>query len=285
MSDARILELRYERAEEPRRGPAASVVALARWSALGALGRRRGWKAKLLPIALALFALGPAIVLLGLRALLPGDIDLPEIVSFSGYQRQVGVAILLFAGVMAPDLLCPDRRDGVLALYFSTAVSPRQYLVGKIAAVVVPLLLVTLVPMLVLLAGLVLFADDPLSELWDRADVLPGILGAGVCAAVYFGVLGLAVSSLTPRRAFAAGGYLALLVASSAVSASLRASGIGEGAAVLGLSFVPIELGARMFPDAERATDLGTYAYVLAWLVVVAGSLGVLVRRYGIVRG
>jgi len=279
--DARVADLRYARSEPPRGGAGQAIASLARWSALGALGARRGWKAKLLPIALTLFALGPAVVLLGLKAFLSGAADDLELVEFSDYQRQTGAAILLFAAVIAPELVCPDRRDGVLSVYFSTALSPRQYLLGKSLAAVVPLLLVTLVPMLVLFVGLVLFADDPVREALDGLVDLPRILGAGLASAVYFGLLGLAVSSLTARRTFAVGGYLALLVASTAVAGALREAGGSDVVALLALPGIPTELGARLFPGYDSAADLGLLPYLGAWLVVVGASVAILLRRYG----
>lgn len=279
---ARVVDLRYGRYEGERRGTAASVWALARWSAFAALGARRGWKAKLIPVAVALFALGPAVVVLGVRALLPGELDesLAEVVPFSDYQRQTGVAILIMAAFIGPELLCSDRRDGVLSLYFSTALTPRQYLIGKIGAVVLPLLLVTLVPLLVYWIGIAVFDDDPLGTALDGLPDLLRILFAGLSSAVYFGVLALAISSLTPRRVLAAGGYLALLVASSAVAGALDEAGASDLTSLGALSLIPVEVGARLFPGGAEEVPLDWWAWALAWIVVVGVSLAVLVRRY-----
>ena len=63
--------------------------------------------------------------------------------------------------MVTPELLCPDRRDRVLDLYYSTAVSPREYLAAKFAAAMGPLLLTTLAPVLFLFAGNILFAVAP----------------------------------------------------------------------------------------------------------------------------
>ena len=136
--DAEIRDVRYTRYGGERRGRLAGVMSLARWGALRSLGARRGWKAKLIPIALAVLALGPAIIVLGVRALFADQtgIDLTEALPFSGYQGIIGVLILLFAAVTTPELLCPDRRDGTLSLYFSTAVSRREYLAGRVLAAV-----------------------------------------------------------------------------------------------------------------------------------------------------
>ena len=66
--------------------------------------------------------------------------------------------ILVFAVVVTPELLCPDRRDRTLTLYFSTAVSRSEYVIGKLLAAILPLLLLTLVPLVFLYAGNVVFA-------------------------------------------------------------------------------------------------------------------------------
>ena len=57
-----------------RGGP--RVVALARWSALRALGARRPWTAKLVPVALVLLAFGPALVVLGARRIVGDRVEL-----------------------------------------------------------------------------------------------------------------------------------------------------------------------------------------------------------------
>ena len=75
--------------------------------------------------------------------------------------------------------------------------------------------------MLFLFAGNVLFAVHPLGYLQDHWRDLPRIVAAGFVIASYFALLGLAISSLTSRRAFAMGGAVALLLASG--SAQRRA--------------------------------------------------------------
>jgi ABC-2 type transport system permease protein len=279
---AEIRDVRYVRYEGVRRGRAASVVSLARWGALRSLGARRGWKAKAIPIALALLALGPAVIVLGVRALFADQsgIDLTDALPFGDYQGIIGVVILLFAAITTPELLCPDRRDGTLALYFSTAVSRREYLAGRIAASVVPLLGVTLVPLLVLYIGILVFADHPLGYLQDNWADLPRILAAGLILAVYYGLVGLAVASTTGRRAFAIGGYLLLLVAPTVLSGLLsEAIPSTDAFDVIALSVVPINFAAHLFPDSNGLT-LSTGAWAAAYVVVVAVAALVLLRRY-----
>lgn len=281
-ADALVRDVRYQRYEGARAGSLAAVVSLARWGALRSLGARRGWKAKAVPIALTLLALAPAIVVLGVRALFAQrtGIDLTKALPFSGYQGIIGVIILLFAAITTPELLCPDRRDGTLALYFSTAVSRVEYLAGRLLAAVVPLLLVTLVPMLVLYAGILVFEEHPLGYLQDNWAQIPRIAAAGLILAVYYSVLGLAVSSLTGRRALAIGGYLLLLVGPTLLAGLLGAAFPGaHWPGLISLSTLPIGFAAKIFPDAHDVPNsLGEWA--LAYLVVVALAGLVLLRRY-----
>jgi ABC-2 type transport system permease protein len=280
---AEIRDVRYDRYRGERRGGLHGVLSLARWGALRSLGARRRWTAKAVPITLALLAVAPAIIVLGVRALFAerSGIDLSEALPFSGYQAIIGVVILLFAGITAPELLCPDRRDGTLALYFATAVSRWEYLAGRALAAVVPLLLVTLVPMLVLYAGILVFEEHPLAYLEDNWAELPRIVAAGVLLAVYYGVVALAVSSLTGRRAFAIGGYLLLLVAPTAVSGILQdAFPDTDALDLMSLSTLPISFAGEIFPDARDDIPNGLTQWALVYVAVVAAACALLVSRY-----
>jgi ABC-2 type transport system permease protein len=281
--DAEVRDVRYGRYEGVRRGRAAGVMSLARWGALRSLGARRGWKAKAVPITLMLLAIAPAIIVLGVRALFADQtgIDLTEALPFSGYQAIIGVVILLFAGITTPELLCPDRRDGTLALYFSTAVSRGEYLAGRAIAAVAPLLLVTLLPMLVLYAGILVFEEHPLGYLQDNWAELPRIVAAGVILALYYGLVGLAVSSLTGRRAFAIGGYLLLLVAPTLLSGLLQEAFPGaEELDLISLSTLPIAFAGEVFPDAREDIPNSLGELGLVYVAVVALASLVLLWRY-----
>lgn len=281
--DAEVRDVRYERYLGARRGRAAGVLSLARWGALRSLGARRGWKAKAVPITLMLLAIAPAVIVLGVRALFADQtgIDLTEALPFSGYQAIIGVVILLFAGITTPELLCPDRRDGTLALYFSTAVSRGEYLAGRVIGAIAPLLLVTLLPMLVLYAGILVFEEHPVGYLQDNWAELPRIVAAGVILAVYYALVGLAVSSLTGRRAFAIGGYLLLLVAPTLVAGLLQeAFPDAEELDLISLSTLPIGFAGEIFPDARDDIPNSVGEFALAYVVVVALAVLVLLWRY-----
>jgi hypothetical protein len=78
---------------------------------------------------------------------------------------------------------------------------------AKLAAMVTALAILTGVPLLILLVGTALGAEDVLSSLGEELRELPGIVGNALLHAILFAVLGLAVAAHTPRRAYATGGH------------------------------------------------------------------------------
>lgn len=280
---SRVEDLRYTRYEGARRGRIACLVSFARQGALHALGAGRGWRGKLIPVGLIFFAFTPALVVLGIRALFASRVnqDISDLAPYHAYYTSIAIIILALAGVVTPELLCPDRRDRVLDLYYSTAVSPREYLAAKFAAALAPLLLTTLAPVLFLFAGNVLFAVHPLGYLQGHGKDLPRIVAAGFVIASFFVLVGLAVSSLTSRRAFAMGGVVTLLAASSATSAVLAGLGASDNVLVIAIPLIPVILAQRMFPGVEDGVhELSTTGWLAAYLVVCAVSLLVLLLRY-----
>ena len=109
-TDARVLDVAYSRYDGPRAGRLGAIWSLARWSALRALGARRGWKAKLIPITLTLLAFAPALVILGLRALFGTSSftrDLVKALPYASYSTVTAIIILVFSVVITPELRLP----------------------------------------------------------------------------------------------------------------------------------------------------------------------------------
>ena len=167
---ARLEDIRYARYDGVRRPPWFALVSLARWSALGALGARKSWRAKFLPITLTLIAFLPAFAVLAIRAIVGQSFAdrFPELIPYRQYLTEIGLDVTIFAAILCPELLCPDRRDNVLSLYLSTAVSRFTYVAGKFLAALVPLLCLTLLPVLLLFVGNTFFADSATSYLADH---------------------------------------------------------------------------------------------------------------------
>jgi ABC-2 type transport system permease protein len=282
-AEARVYDIRFGRYDGVRRGRAAAIWSLARWSSLRALGARRGWKAKLVPISLTLVAFAPAVIVLGLRALFASRIDanLADALPYVDYGTMISLVIMVFAVVITPEMLCPDRRDRTLTLYFSTAIGPLDYVIGKLLAAVLPLLLVTTAPPLVLFVGNVLFSVHPLGYLQDHAGDIPRIVGSGLLIACFFALVGLAVASLTSRRALAVGGYLGLLIVPAVVGGILSDALDGaERLQLLALPALPVHAARALFPGGLEGEPLGASDWLGACAAAMAIALAVLAWRY-----
>jgi ABC-2 type transport system permease protein len=281
---ARLEDTRYARYDGVRRPPWFAVISLARWSAFGALGARKSWRAKFLPITLTLIALLPAFAVLAIRAIVGQRFAnrFPELIPYRQYLTEIGLDVTIFAAILCPELLCPDRRDNVLSLYLSTAVGRLTYVVGKFLAALVPLLSLTLLPVLLLFVGNTFFADSATGYLADHWHDSLRIIASGLLLASYVSLVGLAVASFTSRRAFALGGYAALMLIPTFVGGSLVGdAGLDRHLQLIMLGRLPIA-AARSLYSGEQNPEfaLAGWWWWAASGVVMAISAGCLWWRY-----
>jgi ABC-2 type transport system permease protein len=281
---ARLEDTRYARYDGVRRPPWFAVISLARWSAFGALGARKSWRAKFLPITLTLIAALPAFAVLAIRAIVGQRFAnrFPELIPYRQYLTEIGLDITIFAAILCPELLCPDRRDNVLSLYLSTAVGRLTYVAGKFLAALVPLLSLTLLPVLLLFVGNTFFADSATGYLADHWHDSLRIIASGLLLASYVSLVGLAVASFTSRRAFALGGYAALMLIPTFVGGSLVGdAGLDRHLQLIMLGRIPIA-AARSLYSGEQNPEfaLAGWWWWSASAVVMAISAACLWWRY-----
>lgn len=281
---ARLEDTRYARYDGIRRAPWMAVISLARWSALGALGARKSWRAKFLPVTLTLVAFLPAFAVLAIRAIIGQRFAdrFPELIPYRQYLTEIGLTITIFAAILCPELLCPDRRDNVLSLYLSTAVGRLTYVVGKFIAAVVPLLCLTLVPVLLLFVGNTFFADSAFTYLGNHWHDPLRIIASGLLLASYVSLVGLAVASFTSRRAFALGGYAGLMLIPTYVGGSLvYGADLDRHWQLIMLGRLPIAAARSLYPgQTDPAYSISGWWWWAACGVVMAISAGCLWWRY-----
>jgi ABC-2 type transport system permease protein len=281
---ARLEDTRYARYDGARRAPWLAIVSLARWSAFGALGARKSWRAKFLPVTLTLIALLPAFAVLAIRAIVGQRFAnrFPELIPYRQYLTEIGLDVTIFAAILCPELLCPDRRDNVLSLYLSTAVGRLTYVVGKVIAAVVPLLCLTLLPVLVLFVGNTFFADSASGYLADHWGDVFRIIASGLLLAFYVSLAGLAVASFTSRRAFALGGYAALMLIPTFVGATLvNDAGLDKHLQLIMLGRLPIAAARSLYGGNQNPEfALAGWWWWAASGVVMAISAACLWWRY-----
>ena len=282
MSDAHIYEQGYRSYDGPRLGVPASVRSLAIHSIRRGLGLRRTFWAKLLPIATVVIAYVPAIVFVGIAALIPDEItdEIDAIPGYADYFGNITAAILLFVAVVGPEVLCSDRRNGMLGMYLASPLTRETYLLAKVLAVVPVLLLVTLGPQLLLLVGRSLVDAGP-ETATDFLLVLVRSLGAGLVVSTVYTAISLAAASLTERRAFASAGViLALLLSGAVTSALVDNADFDRRIYLLNLGFLPIELVQRIYGELGSEPSLTTASLVAAVAAWVLGSAALVLWRY-----
>jgi ABC-2 type transport system permease protein len=285
MSSAEIFDLGYQRYEGGRTGRWARRRAIWRDGLRISLGLGRGAAAKIAPWLLIALALVPMAVLVVLAAFLgsvptdPEDFELP---SYAEYFDYAIIPLGLFAAVVAPLLVCPDRRDGVLSLYAARPITPRDYMGSRWTAFFTVSAAVICVPETVLYVWNVLDARETSTFFEDSWDVPPRFLLAGGLVAAAFTTLSLFTASFTSRRAYAAIATLAVLFIGSAIGGIAEDSFEGGVADVLSLASLPqVMTDTAHWILADTVHDRPVAGWVSAlWLAGLTVTLGAwLIRR------
>jgi ABC-2 type transport system permease protein len=161
-----------------------------------------------------LLAYVPAVVFIGMVALFKSFVlDQDVLPSYAGYYGFITAAILVFSAFVTPELLCPDRRSGLLGMYLASPLDRNTYLLAKAAAVFAILSLVTIGPLLLLLLSYTILGQGPDSPL-DWLATLGRIIAGGMCIGGLHTTLSLAISSSTTRKAAASAVIILTLVGS-----------------------------------------------------------------------
>ncbi len=275
MSEARIHEAGYRRYEGERLGVSSAMVSLWIHGVQRVLGLKRQLSAKILPAVSIGFAFVPAIVFIGLAAFLQEDLIREEILpEYHDYYGFIVFAILLFSAFVAPEVLCTDRRTGMLSLYLASPLTRDTYLAAKAASVLTVLLTVTLGPLLLLLIAYTVEGAGP-DTVGDFVVLLGRILVAGVTVALLWTALSLAMSSVTSRKAFASAAIIVTILVSGIVVGILSSrDGLDfpDWVGVFDFFSLPFELTTRIF--GERNVDDDGAASRMSAALVWAGNLG-----------
>jgi ABC-2 type transport system permease protein len=285
----------YDRGYRPYEGElggrGATRAALWRLTVRRALGLRRSWRQKVLPWTLLGLVTIPAAVQVGVGWLTrntPGSGF--EFVTFREY---VGVStmLLLFVAVAAPDVVCPDRHDRVLPLLFARPMTGDDYVFAKVGGIFSILFGFSFLPQVVLFIGQMLVDDDgALSFFEDHLDVLWKVPVSAAILALFYAVVGVAVSSLTDRRIVGGLAFLGTLIIPSIFAAVVGEASQPEGTIISVVNLLQLPLMLRdivfegtvapdPFDDLAGVQGAGLAAVVL-YVVVVGIGLFVLHRRY-----
>ena len=228
-----VYDLGYEPFEGERRGRSGARKAVYFDGIRRALGLRRKARRKVMPWGLLILAIVPTIVAVGVSFMIPAGtadaIDLAR--QNSDFFLLAGTITMLFTALAAPELLVPDRKDGVLSMLASRPLTAADYLGSRFASLVTVVGAFMIMPQLVLFFGQA--ASDPdgfFRGLVNAADTLPKIVAVASVYAIAYVPLGFVIASLSNRKAIATASYLAVMIALSGFAEALvRESNITGG--------------------------------------------------------
>ena len=285
--EGQVFDLGYRHYDGPREGRGRARRALFVNGIRTCFGLGRGNWAKVLPILFLVSVMAPAAVMAVMAGLL-GEVlvDMLDLPGPQDYYELASPILLVFAAIIAPELLCPDRQNGVINLYLVRPLSSNDYVLSRWTAFFVVSLVFIYAGQVVLLAGLTMGSEQPLDYMRENWADVPRFLAAGLAIAAVTTTIPLAAASLTTRRAYASLAVIALFLVSTAVWAILSdtVSGeVGRWAKLIDFGGIPIQISDLIFDEytsQEDVTRLPAAVAVAWWAVVVAAPMAILWSRY-----
>lgn len=229
MTDGVIYDRGYRTYDGPRRGRGGPRRAVVKDGVRRILGLRRKARRKILPWALITIALVAAAVFIGLH-FAAGSISaaiaqgLPRYGELFDFYSRIA---LLFIAVAGPELLAPDRTQGVLSVYFSRPLTVDDYLGAKAVAYLLVAGSIYVVPQAALHLGLAsLSTDGFLTYLGDHLDVLWKVPVVALGYLVVHGAVVGVLSAYVKRPGLAAAAFLGIVVAGGGIASELSRSAL-----------------------------------------------------------
>lgn len=257
------------------------------------LGLKKSWKYRFIMIFFLIIELGIFLFYLLTSQLTEAlGSDAPQMLlhPYSGFYEASAFPLLFLAALVAPNLLCNDRRYRVYPLYLSRPIRAYDYLLAKGGAVLGILALVILGPALLLFLGKTFLASDAVEYLRQQGGDLWPLLASGVFIALFYTSFSMGISSLTTSRLYAAGAIIGIVKISGFVS--LLAIVHHDSWMMLGdigglvlrvkdwlffgkLSSIDIDVERLI-----RLEPLSPWVYLIATLAVIALSLAIMWFSY-----
>jgi ABC-2 type transport system permease protein len=275
-----IHDIGYQRYTGPRLGRAAVFGALYVHGLRAAYGLGRSAKAKIFPwLVFGIVAL-VAVILAAVRSQI-GTLPL----NYIQFADAMSWLIIFFVAIVAPELVSRDMRAGVLPLYFSRPLRSADYVGAKVAALVTAVWILLAGPQFIIFLGGAFTTKTGMSGVWNEiGDLLPG-WGYSLLWALVFTGIGLLVASLTGKRAFAAGGIVAVFLMTTPVVGvlSILPSATAQDLAGLASPMTLVSgVGQWIIPGANTGLNIGEFGavYAIEAATLVATCLLLLLARY-----
>jgi ABC-2 type transport system permease protein len=280
-----VFDRGYRHYDGPRLGRNHARRALIGYSVKRAMGIKKSWTAKVIPMFLYIAISIPVIVTIGIAGFLPNA----EVLDYADFFGFVFLLQGVFAATIAPEMLSTDRHEKVLSLYFSRAITRLDYILSKLGATALLMMTMSLVPAAILWLGRQLLDDSPLSAMKNNIDDLGRVIVAGVLISLYIGSVALMVSSFTGRKSIAVAVIIILFLVSTSLAFALAVAVDAEWDKYL-VFLSPTNtvdgMADTLFRQTLPVSDFEDNPYLPFWqyaggmLAVTAVSVGVMLWRY-----
>ncbi|MBT2224284.1 ABC transporter permease [Nonomuraea sp. NEAU-A123] len=277
-----IYDIGYRHYDGPRLGRGYSTRALTVHSLRGVFGLGRTARSKIMPFALGVIMLLPAVVSIAMMALIK-----QHGMSYSSFAVSMQTVLAIFLASQSPTVVAPDLRYRVLPLYLSRPVAIAEYVTAKVIAMTVALFLLIALPMTLIYVGeLLIDLEGP-----PQTKEYLGALAMALVLALLLSSFGLAIASLTPRRGLGVASIIAVYLLASAsvpvIYGTLQSAGNTSGAlwAWLVNPFWLVDaVQVWLFDTTPNALDGSGYppgpAPAIIVVVLIAIGLAALAARY-----
>ncbi len=205
------------------------------------------------------------------RLIGPEDAERLNLPSHSDYYGIASIIFFVFAAVGAPELLCPDRREGVINLYLVRPLTGSDYVLSRWLAFFMVMVAVAWLPQVILLIGLIMGDPRPVDYLLQNWLDIPRFLAAAIPLAAYTTTLALLVAAFTTRRAYAAVFLVGLFVITTPFTTGLAAEiggTVGQWISMFNLSNIPVHVNDVIFGEPSFITRAAPAAELPAWILV-----------------
>lgn len=285
-ASAEIFDRGYRAYDGPRTGISTAMQAVGVSAVQRALGLRRKFRFKIVPLLTVVVAYLPAIGFLAVAILLPSDLAGQIVPEYSSYFGIINVLMVLMAAFVVPEVMGSDRRTGMLGLYLASPLTRWHYLAAKLLAIILVMSLVTLLPVVFQMVGYS-FLDIGPDGFVEILKTLLRIGVSGFILSIFFTLFGMAASTFTDRHLFASAGIVILIVASEAFTSTLvQVADAPEWIQVFGLLSMPANLISRVFDESgidsgriESLSNLGSLGVWLGFCALFAALITIGYRR------
>ena len=256
-----VFDIGYQSYTGTREGRMRPRIAIFKDGVRIALGLGRSPRAKILPwffIGLLSFIAIIMALIIGAAERMGGPEASANLPSHLDYYGIASILLFLFGAMVAPELLCRDRREGTINLYLVRPLTGTDYVAARWAAFMAVITVAAWLPQVILFLALTLDHPSPWDYLQANWLDVPRFLAAGLALAAYTTTLALLTASFTTRRALASVFLVGLFIITTPFTTGLAAEiggTTGQWISMFNLTSIPLHVSDVIFGELSELTE------------------------------